>query len=267
MFAMSEASSDLSKDEPTSIACPEVPWTMVLLPSPLQEAVFSHRLNRFAVLAEVDGQSVVAHLPNSGRLRELLQPGARVFLAPKTGPRKTAFDMVLVEAEGRLVSCDARLPPAVLAEAIRQDQAPPFAGYETVRREVTFGESRLDLLLKGPRGRCFIETKSVTLVEHGVALFPDAPTERGRRHLSSLAQAVRGGDRAAVVFVVQREDAIVFAPHRRADPLFAEALEQAVAAGVEAYAYCCSVDLQSICLAEEIPILIPQGLRASTALQ
>jgi sugar fermentation stimulation protein A len=240
---------------------------MVLLPSPLQEAVLSHRLNRFAVLAEVEGQPVVAHLPNSGRLRELLQAGNRVFLAPKTGPRKTPFDMVLVEVGGRLVSCDARLPPAILAEAIRQDQATPFAGYETVRREVTFGESRLDLLLTGPRGRCFIETKSVTLVEGGVALFPDAPTERGRRHLGSLAQAVRGGDRATVVFVVQREDATAFAPHRRADSLFAEALEQAVAAGVEAYAYRCRVDLQSICLAEAVPVLISQRLRASTTLQ
>ncbi|MSQ40239.1 MAG: DNA/RNA nuclease SfsA [Dehalococcoidia bacterium] len=161
---------------------------MVLLPSPLQKAVLSHRLNRFAVLAEVNGQSVTAHLPNSGRLRELLQPGNLVFLAPKTGPRKTPFDMVLVEAEGRLVSCDAHLPPAVLAEAIRQGQAPPFAKYETVRREVTFGESRLDLLLTEHRGRCFIEAKSVTLVENDVALFPDAPTERGRRHLGSRHQ-------------------------------------------------------------------------------
>jgi sugar fermentation stimulation protein A len=240
---------------------------MVLLPSPLQEAFLSHRLNRFAALVEVDGRPVAAHLPNSGRLHELLQPGNRVFLAPKTGARKTPFDMVLVEAEGHLVSCDARLPPAILAEAIRQVQAPPFAGYETVRREVTFGESRLDLLLAGPRGRCFIETKSVTLVEEGVALFPDAPTERGRRHLGSLAQAVRGGVRAAVVFVVQREDATSFAPHRQADPLFAEALAQAMAAGVEAYAYRCRVDLQSICLAEEVPVLVPQGLRSFPALQ
>ena len=232
---------------------------MVQLPSPLQPAVFHRRLNRFAVLIEVERSLVAAHLPNSGRLRELLQPGRRVFVTPKTGQRKTAFDMVLVEVDAHLVCCDARLPPAILAEGIQQGRCAAFSGYEALRREVTYGESRLDLLLTGPRGRCFIETKSVTLVQEDLAMFPDAPTERGRRHLGSLAQAVAEGYRAAAVFVVQREDATAFAPHREADPLFAQALVEAVAAGVEAYAYRCRVDLQNVALAEEIPVLLHPG--------
>ena len=231
---------------------------MVRLPSPLQEATFLRRLNRFATLVEVAGSPVEAHLPNSGRLHELLQPGDRVFLATKTGNRKTSFDLVLVEAEGHLVSCDARLPPALVVEAIHRGQCETFAGYETIRREVSWGESRLDLLLTGPRGRCFIETKSVTLVENGVALFPDAPTERGRRHLASLAQAVGKGERAVVIFVVQREDATAFAPHQQADPLFSEAMEKAQQASVEAYAYRCHVDTQGICITDSLPVLSPR---------
>ena len=229
---------------------------MVRFPPNLREAVFLQRLNRFAVLVQVGDRAVEAHLPNSGRLRELLQPGNRVLLAPRAGARKTRFDMLLVEVGGALVSCDARLPPAILDEGIQKGHALPFAGYGTPRAEVTYGDSRLDLLLTGSRGSCFIETKSVTLVEEGVARFPDAPTERGRRHLATLAQAVRVGSRAGVVFIVQREDATAFAPHEDADPLFAGALRQAVAVGVEAYAYRCRVDLQGIELAEEIPVLV-----------
>ena len=242
---------------------------------PLVEGAFEQRLNRFAALVGVDGRQAMVHVANSGRMRELLWQGNRCLLAPRTAAgRKTAYDLTLVEvapdravgepraeydgaAPGRvLVSADARLPPALLSEAFHEGRLPPFAEYDTARREVVYGDSRLDLLLSGSHGACFIEVKSVTLVVDGVALFPDAPTERGRRHLGALVRAVDEGYRAAAVFVIQREDARACAPHDAADPAFGRALRGAVASGVEAYAYVCRVTRREIRLAYPVPVLL-----------
>ena len=230
-------------------------------------AIFVRRDNRFRVTVRVEGHLVWAHLPNSGRLRELLVPGRRVLLAAARAPgRRTAYDVLMVDLDGTLVSIDARLPSRLLYEALRQAQdkalqagrLEEFAGYAEVRREVIYGQSRLDLVLEGgPDGeRCFIETKSVTLVEDGVALFPDAPTQRGRRHLDELARAGAEGYRAAVVFVVQRDDAIRFSPHDGADPAFGQALREAAQAGVEVYAYKCRVSEGEVTLDAPLPVTI-----------
>ena len=242
---------------------------------PLVPGAFERRLNRFAATVEIDGRPAMVHVANSGRMRELLRTGARCLLAPRTAPgRVTAYDLALVEvardravgetreeyggdAPGRvLVSADARLPPALLSEAFHERRLPPFAEFDTARREVAYGDSRLDLLLSGPYGACYIEVKSVTLVEDGVALFPDAPTERGRRHVGELARAVLEGYRAAVVFVIQREDARACAPHDASDPAFGRTLREAVASGVEAYAYVCRVTRREIRLARAVPVLL-----------
>ena len=222
----------------------------------LVEARFLTRLNRFAALVELEGREVMAHVANSGRLRELLEPGRRLLLAPAPGAhRKTQFDLALVDLDFTLVSADSRLPNALVAEALARGDLRPFAAYPQVRREVTFGESRLDLLLEGPAGRCYLETKSVTLVEaEGVARFPDAPTLRGVKHLRTLSQAVADGHRAAAVFVIQRGDARSFAPHDTADPEFGDALRAAQAAGVEIYAYPCQVSPEEIRLAAPLPV-------------
>ncbi|MCH8897466.1 MAG: DNA/RNA nuclease SfsA, partial [Chloroflexi bacterium] len=174
----------------------------------LVEATFIRRLNRFAANLEVDGREVMAHLANSGRLGELLVPGYRMLLTPVAGDhRKCPFDLALVDLGFTLCSADARLPNVLLAEAIESGRVAEFQGYSRVRREVTYGDSRLDMLLEGPGQSCFVETKSVTLVEDGLALFPDAPTLRGVKHLNSLIHAKEEGYRAAVVFVIQRSDA------------------------------------------------------------
>ena len=238
-------------------------------------ATFVKRDNRFQVTVRVEGQLVWAHLPNSGRLRELLVPGQRVLLAAAQAPgRLTSYDLLLVDLDRTLVSIDARLPSRLLYETLRQvypersrraqDEAlqagllEEFAGYAEVRREVTYGQSRLDLALDGgpDGGRCFIEAKSVTLVEDGVALFPDAPTQRGRRHLGELARARAEGHRAAVVFVVQRDDATRFSPHDKADPAFSQALREAAQAGVEVYAYKCRVSEKEITLNALLPVAV-----------
>jgi sugar fermentation stimulation protein A len=227
----------------------------VKLSPDLVEGRFVVRLNRFSALVEVDGREAMVHVPDSGRLRELLVPGYRILLRPVLGDhRKCGFDLALVDLESTLVSADARLPSHLLAEAMQEGRASQFRGYSRIRREVTFGESRLDLLLEAPGGLCYVETKSVTLVVNGAALFPDAPTIRGVRHLNSLAQAVAGGHRAAVVFVVQRNDATAFSPHDTADPEFGRALRLCMEVGVEAIAYCCRVSEREIKLAEPVPV-------------
>ncbi len=223
----------------------------------LVEGRFVTRLNRFAALVEVDGKEVMTHLPNSGRLRELLVPGFRMLLKPVAGEhRKCPYDLALVDLGFALCSADARLPNALLAEAVEAGRVKEFADYTSVRREVAFGESRLDMLLEGDGPACMVETKSVTLVEDGTALFPDAPTLRGVKHLNSLMAAKAEGYRAAAVFVVQRPDAERFMPYDSADPLLGSTLRQAVAAGVEAFAYRCQVTPEEITLADRIPVIL-----------
>ncbi len=224
----------------------------------LREATFVRRLNRFAALMTLDGEEVLTHVANSGRLAELLTPQNPMLLAPapSTAKRKTRYDLALVEAGGVLVSADARLPNAIASEAIRKGRIPELSGYDNITREVQFEDSRLDLLLSRPGGRCYVEVKSVTLVEDHTALFPDAPTARGRRHLATLRRAREQGHRAAVVFVVQRPDADAFEPNVQADPKFAEALDDAVRCGVEVFAYRCAVSRTSIEISDRLTVRV-----------
>jgi sugar fermentation stimulation protein A len=229
----------------------------VVLP-PLVAGRFVRRDNRFRVTVEIDGKPVAAHLPNSGRLTELLTPGRPCWLAEFDSPRrKTRFDLKLVRYAGVLVSVDARLPNALCAEALTEGWLEPFVGYGHVEHEVRLGKSRLDLRLTGPAGLCWVEVKSVTLVEDGVARFPDAPTVRGVRHVEELAAVARKGERAAVVFVIQRPDAVRFSPHDRADPVFGATLRAAARAGVGVYAWTCRVSRQAIEIAEPVPVVLP----------
>ena len=209
----------------------------------LEEGFFITRLNRFAALVEMAGREEMVHVANSGRLRELFEPGRRLLLAPAPGEhRKTRYDLALVDLGHTLVSADARLPNALVAEALQAGALQPYTEYPEVRREVTYGESRLDLALEGPAGRCYLETKSVTLVEDGgVAMFPDAPTTRGVKHLHTLAQAAAEGHRAGAIFVVQRSDAACLIPHDESDPEFGKVLREAKAAGVDVLTYRCAV--------------------------
>lgn len=231
-------------------------------PVPLQRAHFVRRDNRFRAWVLHEEVEIPVHVANSGRLSELLRPGAAVWIRRQATPvgRKTSGDLALVEYAGVLVSIDARLPNKLTAEGLARQVMAPFAGYSVEAAEVSVGHSRLDFLAStssrdAPSRRCWIETKSVTLVEDGLALFPDAPTERGLRHLHELATLRRSReDRAAVVFVVQRPDAMGLAPHPTAHPAFAVGLREAQLAGVEVYAWRCSVDLTGIALSEPIAV-------------
>lgn len=230
---------------------------MLLRLPPLVEAKFIDRPNRFSAVFECGGRTVTAHVANSGRLGELLAPENPMFLSAVDGSsgRKTSHDLVLVQVSDVLVSADARLPNLLVKEAIESRRLPELSGYDLVRSEVTLERSRIDLLLSRDGGPlCFMEIKSVTLVEDGVGLFPDSPTERGRRHVGELAVAAQRGMRAAVVFVVQREDVDAFEPNRRADLKLCEALDLARRQGVEVYARRCRVSQDHVELADSIPV-------------
>ena len=223
---------------------------------PLARGRFLERRNRFLAFSEVGGDAHPVFVPNSGRLEELLVPGARVFLKDRRAlPGKTHYELVLVEKGGVLVGVDSRMPPRILEEAVMEGKV--FKGYRPGRREPALGDGRVDLLLEKGRGKtAWVETKSVNLVEDGVALFPDAPTTRGTRHVEALRRLVEEGEEAHVVFVVQRTDARVFSPFEARDPAFTRALRAAREAGVGVWAFCCAVSLQGIELEGEIPVIL-----------
>jgi sugar fermentation stimulation protein A len=220
------------------------------------EGRFVSRDNRFRVTVKLGGREVWAHLLNSGRLGELLVPGRRVLLVQRPSPgRKTGYDLSLVQAQGRWVSVDARLPNDLVAEALREGRLAPLAGYRTVRREVQYGSGRFDFLLEAPnRSPCLVEVKSVTLVVDGLGCFPDAVTARGQRHLQELATATDAGYRAAVIFVVQRDDARGVRPHDESDPDFGRVLREAAQYGVEVYAYTCCVEPGTVVIDQPVPV-------------
>jgi sugar fermentation stimulation protein A len=222
----------------------------------LKQGIFIQRLNRFSALVEVDGSIAKAHLPNPGRLQELLIPSAPVLLRESNAAhRKTAYDLIGVKAGETWVSVDSRLPNALFREAMEQGTLEEFAGYRIAKEEVSFDTNRIDFLLENS-SPCLVEVKSCTLVEEGVAKFPDAPTDRGRRHLHHLMKAKEAGYRCAVVFVIQRSDAFAFAPNDATDEAFGEALREAHRRGVEVYAYRCDFDGREIRIKSKVEVLI-----------
>ncbi|WP_322786301.1 DNA/RNA nuclease SfsA [Desulfofundulus thermocisternus] len=227
------------------------------LPPQLEEAFFIRRLNRFIAEVLVRGNRELAHVPSSGRMAELLVAGRRVWVKRHArAGHKTTCRLLLVEYEGILVSVDATLPNRLVGRALQAGALKEFMAYDTIRAEYTRSQSRFDFYLSGPPGRCLLEVKSVTLVEKGVALFPDAPSVRGTKHLEELVAARREGLQGAVLFVAQREDARCFSPHHRQDPAFAGALQRAAASGVRVLACRCRVTREAVTLEKEIPVLL-----------
>ncbi len=230
------------------------------LPSPLLDGVLLERENRYRARVATALGEVLAFVPNPGRTLELLYPGARVVLVeapPRPGPpRRTAYDLRLAYTrDGLLVSVDTRLASPLFAEALGQGRIAPLAGYAVDRAEVVYHDSRLDFRLTAPdRPPCLVEVKSSTLVEDGLARWPDSPSLRGQRHVRELARAAAEGYRAVVVWIVQRPDATRLTPHAGIDPAFAAAFAEVTGQGVEAYAYTCRVTRETVEVAREIPV-------------
>ncbi len=219
----------------------------------VRRGVFLERPNRFIARVELDGETVVCHVKNTGRCRELLVPGAAVYLAEGRNPgRKTAWDLIAVEKGAKLINMDAQAPNAVFSEWA--DRLEPGAA---VRPEVTVGESRLDFCLELPDGRLrYIEVKGVTLEQDGHARFPDAPTERGVKHLRELARLAAEGHCATVFFVIQMGDVRDFSPNDDTHPAFGTALREAAQAGVDVAAYSCRVTPDSLEIDKPVPVIL-----------
>lgn len=200
----------------------------------------------------------ITHVANTGRMKELLLPGAKVILRKvKEAHRKTEYDLLMVYKDDILVSIDSKLPNYLLHKAFNNRAIDYFKEYDNVRKEITFRKSRFDFYMENEKSSALIEAKCVTLVkENKLATFPDAKTERGRKHVRELIEAKRQGFRAAVFFIIQRSDAIEFTPNKDMDSAFAEAVELAQKSGVEFYAYNCNVKPDYIELNKEIKVII-----------
>ena len=214
---------------------------------------FVARPNRFVAQVETaDGMQTV-HVKNTGRCRELLVPGARVYLAEGDNPaRKTRYDLVAVEKGSRLINMDAQAPNQVFGEWAEAGGFLPDA--TAVRREVRYGDSRLDFCLETPRGPHWVEVKGVTLENDGLARFPDAPTERGVKHLQELRHMAASGLTATLFFVVQMAGIRSVSTNDETHPAFGDALRQAARAGVQILAYDCAVTPDSIRIGSPVPV-------------
>ncbi len=219
----------------------------------MQEGKFIERKNRFIATVEVEGKPVICHVKNTGRCKELLLPGAPVWLEKSENPaRKTAFDLITVQKGTEWVNIDSQAPNKVAAEWL------PVCGHfpagTVFRPEVKHGNSRFDFCAEMDDKRCWIEVKGVTLEVKGIAKFPDAPTERGARHLRELAELKQQGDEAMILFVIQMKGVTALSPNDETDPNFGKALRDAVAAGVSIKAVDCTIMPDQLTANQEIEI-------------
>ena len=219
----------------------------------VRAARFIERPNRFIAQVELDGKTETVHVKNTGRCRELLLPGAEVYLSYDPNPlRKTAYDLIAVVKGSRLINIDAQAPNAVFAEWMQAQR-----GDVSLWPEYSFGASRFDFRIDTPHGMELTEVKGVTLEQNGHVSFPDAPTERGVKHLRGLTAAAAAGIPSTVFFVIQMERVLDFSPAKDIHPEFAAALIEAKAAGVRVLAYDCHVTADSLTLQSAVPVLLP----------
>lgn len=218
-------------------------------------ALFLERPNRFIARVETADGVQTVHVKNTGRCKELLLPGAEVYLAKGSNPnRKTAYDLVAVKKNGLLVNMDAQAPNQVFAEWVLRGGFLPDV--KALRREYTYGDSRLDFCLETERGLHLVEVKGVTLEDAGRARFPDAPTERGVKHIRELQRAVEHGLDATLFFVVQMEGMHSVEPNDTTHPAFGAALREAAAAGVHVCAWDCAVTPDSLSIRQQVPVFL-----------
>ena len=218
------------------------------------KAIFRKRPNRFIAEVEIDGKIAIAHVPNTGRCKELLVDGAIVYLALSNNPkRKTKFSLHFVENNNALVSIHSQEANKIVYEAILNGKIKEVDcnSYTQIKQEKTIGKSRIDIYLANDEDDCFIEVKGVTLVKDSVAMFPDAPTERGRKHLNELIELRKNGHRAIVFFLIQHPNGNSFRPNWETDPEFAKTLAIAETEGVEILVYKCENKLDKIELVGE----------------
>lgn len=221
----------------------------------VKKAVFLRRPNRFIAQVALEGAEETVHVKNTGRCRELLVPGAAVYLAEGTNPnRKTRYDLIAVEKGDRLINMDAQAPNRVFGEWAAAGGFRP--GLTLLRPETTWGNSRFDFYWESSENgrKGFVEVKGVTLEEGGAVYFPDAPTERGVKHVEELMACRAAGYEAALFLVVQMEGVAYWSPNDRTHPAFGEAVRRAAAAGVEILCRDCQVTPDSLTMGKPVEI-------------
>ncbi len=216
------------------------------------------RYKRFLADVELDdGTVVVAHCTNSGTMKSCLEKGAEVYLTPVNDPkRKTKFTWEMIKINDDWVGINTGIPNILAYEAILNNEIQGLQGYSKVQREVKFGDSRFDVYAENAKEKCFVEVKNVTLKEGKYALFPDAVTTRGQKHLKTLMQVKKEGMRAVMLYIVQRCDVEVFAPAKEIDPDYAAALKLAVENGVEVIVMQAKIKPEEIRLTNSLPVEI-----------
>ena len=218
---------------------------------------FVERPNRFIAKINIDGQIETVHVKNTGRCAELLVPGAEVYLQKSDNPeRKTKWDLIGVKKEGRLINMDSQVTNTVVKEWVEQSGF--FKEINLIRPETTYGRSRFDLYVETKEKKIFIEVKGVTLEENGIVRFPDAPTQRGIKHVEELCKAVKDGYESYIFFVIQMSGVKFFTPNIDTQPEFGEALKKAKDKGVKILAYDCDVTKDTINIRKEVPVILEE---------
>lgn len=218
----------------------------------MRPGVFRSRPNRFIAHVEIQGQEEVVHVKNTGRCRELLPAGAEVWCQESTNPhRKTKFDLITVRKGSRLINMDSQAPNQAAKEWLLAGGLGPL---EDLKAETTHGDSRFDFSFTKEGKPCFLEVKGVTLEEDGICAFPDAPTQRGAKHLRGLTEAVQAGYGGYVLFVIQMSDVRYLYPNDVTDPAFGKALREAAAAGVQVLAVDCAVTEDTMAIGNFVPV-------------
>lgn len=222
------------------------------------KAVFLERPNRFVAYCQIAGETHKVHVKNTGRCKELLVPGAVVYLEASDNPnRKTKYSLIAVEKGNLLINMDSQVPNQVVEEGLCMGSiklpgiVEPFT---FIKREKTYGQSRFDFYIETAKEKIFIEVKGVTLEEEGIVRFPDAPTERGVKHVEELVSATKEGYKCYVLFVVQMAKARYFTPHEARHPEFAKALVSAAQSGVGILAYTCQVTPDTLIIDEPLEV-------------
>ena len=224
---------------------------------PLLNAVFIERPNRFITIIKIGGEKHKSHLPDPGRLKELLIPGASLLVRPAPGNKKrsTAFTTIMVNLKGQWIPLVSTLPNQFVKYSFQKNRIPIFQKYKLVRPEVTIRNHRFDFLLSNKSGKkFFLEVKSVTFVEDGIAKFPDAVTTRGMNHAKTLTDLVKEGELAGILFVCQRPNATLFEPMWDRDPMFSNVLFNAYKMGVKVWCITLNVSQTEISFNKEIPV-------------
>lgn len=221
-------------------------------------AIFLRRPNRFQAYVKLRDEEIMVHVPNTGRCKEILTTGITVLLREELGEhRKTAYDLIAGYKGKQLINIDSQIPNKVVFEALKNKRILNLEKYNIIEREKTFGNSRFDFKLSNDLGEeYYLEVKGVTYEENGVVMFPDAPTERGKKHLIELIEAKKQGKGAGVLFLIQLDNVRYFTPYKDMDPNFSAALKLAVESGVDVMAYCCDVTEHSITLKEIVRVEI-----------